>query len=138
MRAIIFTTIIFIQIIQHSDSAQSNTNTRKCSLKMERKLLKVELSRLVKNCQKLPAGGKSCHKIPKATNSCRRLAKMVNSWQKLARKFRKCKKKRAEENKIKELKKIEAKNKKGKKTKVKSTHLKGKLERGRHQVNTNS
>ena len=86
---------------------------------MEHKLLRGELSRLVKNCQKLPAGGK------KATNSCRRLAKMVNNWQKLARKSRRCKKKMAEEKKLKELKNNEAQIKKEKKIKVKNTQLKG-------------
>ena len=94
MQSIIFS-ILFIQIIFYFDAGHSNPNTRakqSCGLQMQKKLLKVEISRLVKNCQRLPKSGRGCHKVPKVTKSCRRLAKLVSIWQTLAKKSKRCKK----------------------------------------------
>ena len=93
MLSIIFSILLILSF--HSAAGQSNLNTRtkqSCGLQMQKKLLKVEISRLVKNCQRLPKSGRGCHKVPKVTKSCRRLAKLVSIWQTLAKKSKRCKK----------------------------------------------
>ena len=114
--------LIIIQSIHRSDAKQRKPQARKsCApLKMEQKLLKVQLTRLVKNCQRLQKST-DLKKVEKDVKNCLKLAKTVKNWQKLARKSKKCKNKlpqRRNKNKSMKKKKI--------KKNVKKTNLKGK------------
>ena len=114
--------LIIIQSIHRSDAKQRKPQARKsCApLKMEQKLLKVQLTRLVKNCQRLQKST-DLKKVEKDVKNCLKLAKTVKNWQNLARKSKKCKNKlpqRRNKNKSMKKKKI--------KKNVKKTNLKGK------------
>ena len=87
---------------------------------MEQKLLKVQLTRLVKNCQRLQKST-DLKKVEKDVKNCLKLAKTVKNWQNLARKSKKCKNKLPQRrNKNKSMKKKKVKKN------VKKTNLKGK------------
>ena len=114
--------LIIIQSIHRSDAKQRKPQARKsCApLKMEQKLLKVQLTRLVKNCQRLQKST-DLKKVEKDVKNCLKLAKTVKNWQNLARKSKKCTNKlpqRRNKNKSMKKKKI--------KKNVKKTNLKGK------------
>ena len=102
--------LIIIQSIHRSDAKQRKPQARKsCApLKMEQKLLKVQLTRLVKNCQRLQKST-DLKKVEKDVKNCLKLAKTVKNWQNLARKSKKCKNKlpqRRNKNKSMKKKKI--------------------------------
>ena len=114
--------LIIIQSIHRSDAKQRKPQARKsCApLKMEQKLLKVQLTRLVKNCQRLQKST-DLKKVEKDVKNCLKLAKTVKNWQNLARKSKKCKNKLPQRrNKNKSMKKKKVKKN------VKKTNLKGK------------
>ena len=102
--------LIIIQSIHRSDAKQRKPQARKsCApLKMEQKLLKAQLTRLVKNCQRLQKST-DLKKVEKDVKNCLKLAKTVKNWQNLARKSKKCKNKlpqRRNKNKSMKKKKI--------------------------------
>ena len=114
--------LIIIQSIHRSDAKQRKPQARKsCApLKMEQKLLKVQLTRLVKNCQRLQKST-DLKKVEKDVKNCLKLAKTVKNWQNLARKSKKCKNKLPQRrNKNKSMKKKKVKKN------VEKTNLKGK------------
>ena len=114
--------LIIIQSIHRSDAKQRKPQARKsCApLKMEQKLLKAQLTRLVKNCQRLQKST-DLKKVEKDVKNCLKLAKTVKNWQNLARKSKKCKNKLPQRrNKNKSMKKKKVKKN------VKKTNLKGK------------
>ena len=114
--------LIIIQSVHRSDAKQRKPQARKsCApLKMEQKLLKVQLTRLVKNCQRLQKST-DLKKVEKDVKNCLKLAKTVKNWQNLARKSKKCKNKLPQRrNKNKSMKKKKVKKN------VKKTNLKGK------------
>ena len=88
---------------------------------MEQKLLKAQLTRVVKNCQRLQKST-DLKKVEKDVKNCLKLAKTVKNWQNLARKSKKCKNKlpqRRNKNKSMKIKKKMIKKN------VKKTNLKG-------------
>ena len=114
--------LIIIQSVHRSDAKQRKPQARKsCApLKMEQKLLKAQLTRLVKNCQRLQKST-DLKKVEKDVKNCLKLAKTVKNWQNLARKSKKCKNKLPQRrNKNKSMKKKKVKKN------VKKTNLKGK------------
>ena len=117
-----FIVLIIIQSVHRSDAKQRKPQARKsCApLKMEQKLLKAQLTRLVKNCQRLQKST-DLKKVEKDVKNCLKLAKTVKNWQNLARKSKKCKNKLPQRrNKNKSMKKKKVKKN------VKKTNLKGK------------
>ena len=86
--------LTIIHSIHRSDAKQRKPQARKsCApLKMEQKLLKAQLTRVVKNCQRLQKST-DLKKVEKDVKNCLKLAKTVKNWQNLARKSKKCKNK---------------------------------------------
>ena len=116
--------LTIIQSIHRSDAKQRKPQARKsCApLKMEQKLLKAQLTRVVKNCQRLQKST-DLKKVEKDVKNCLKLAKTVKNWQNLARKSKKCKNKPQRRNKNKSMK-IKKKMKMMMKN-AKRTNLKG-------------
>ena len=127
MRPTFYLIVLIIQSIHRSDAKQRKPQARKsCApLKMEQKLLKAQLTRVVKNCQRLQKST-DLKKVEKDVKNCLKLAKTVKNWQNLARKSKKCKNKlpqRRNKNKSMKIKKKMIKKN------VKKTNLKGKNNR---------
>ena len=123
MRPTFYLIVLIIQSIHRSDAKQRKPQARKsCApLKMEQKLLKAQLTRVVKNCQRLQKST-DLKKVEKDVKNCLKLAKTVKNWQNLARKSKKCKNKlpqRRNKNKSMKIKKKMIKKN------VKKTNLKG-------------